>query len=915
MNTSEELFNQLRAKFSDLTMGNTDAESTTDPTEAQFFTFEYKAHPVSISLSEDELSLYYSRSMTENQSMSEKTEWYEFIQDIRKFAKQRNLGFDVRDISKSNLEKKDYKYLAQPHIAEARTMYGTTKTSYHPLSTAKVIIKHSKTVDEEQVGSRSRNIKALFIQNEDGERFKYPYIHLAGARAMARHVANGGYPYDDFGKYIQEQSKNLAKLRGFQRYINRNDLMNNENNLIVDTTLHKIENIKSTIHKLTTQRGYGILKDSWQQTQPVKMSEEEIAEYKEKLTKKTFDEEMLEVLPIIHQAIKEVEAEKDIDVETTSAQKNQAYVDAWLSDPNNKLVLRPNEAADKMLSRTKFKDKNIMIASVLRDIATRFVPENDEAMRLNNFAADMDSEIQQQGELFQTPLENYPQLKKTAIMLVKKYLEDLKQIKADESYKDVVRQDPKNFKNIKGKVVKKDMGKYYKKKYKEEDAFKGWANNVTKEYDTKKKTSEGTWAVPDTKDKILDIKDLMKDKLEVGVEGENAQGILYDLIGDDELFDDLYMLAQEKGPEADARPLVKKYMEVFIKNYYDKGAGLAPQAYGSGTPKKGFEPTYDAKEDTVKEANFKFTYKDQFANKVMMKVIRARDENSATTKFQRVKPNAKIVDVEKEKLNIGEQGPQSIHDILQQFPQEVNAFKTDPDFDILDHEEFYEALFNMYWDSGEMPYGTAKARTGDPAQWITDKLHMELTRPERQRKVVTDPETGKPKWEEDTVKEDQVFQVRNIKWDTESATGKGPEGLDLPKSIIVNVPQEYLGDYERTEEFISDFITNYTGFTHKGFDTDPEVMDAMEDFEFRGSSRKRLRKPIKSRHKLKKENDLDRIKELAGVNTDEYSLAQVGKDPIPKYKDDDRKYKIGLGSKKPKNAKEPYLYKKDAPRK
>ena len=915
MNTSEELFNQLRAKFSDLTMGNTDAESTTDPTEAQFFAFEYKAHPVSISLSEDELSLYYSRSMTENQSMSEKTEWYEFIQDIRKFAKQRNLGFDVRDISKSNLEKKDYKYLAQPHIAEARTMYGTTKTSYHPLSTAKVIIKHSKTVDEEQVGSRSRNIKALFIQNEDGERFKYPYIHLAGARAMARHVANGGYPYDDFGKYIQEQSKNLAKLRGFQRYINRNDLMNNENNLIVDTTLHKIENIKSTIHKLTTQRGYGILKDSWQQTQPVKMSEEEIAEYKEKLTKKTFDEEMLEVLPIIHQAIKEVEAEKDIDVETTSAQKNQAYVDAWLNDPNNKLVLRPNEAADKMLSRTKFKDKNIMIASVLRDIATRFVPENDEAMRLNNFAADMDSEIQQQGELFQTPLENYPQLKKTAIMLVKKYLEDLKQIKADESYKDVVRQDPKNFKNIKGKVVKKDMGKYYKKKYKEEDAFKGWANNVTKEYDTKKKTSEGTWAVPDTKDKILDIKDLMKDKLEVGVEGENAQGILYDLIGDDELFDDLYMLAQEKGPEADARPLVKKYMEVFIKNYYDKGAGLAPQAYGSGTPKKGFEPTYDAKEDTVKEANFKFTYKDQFANKVMMKVIRARDENSATTKFQRVKPNAKIVDVEKEKLNIGEQGPQSIHDILQQFPQEVNAFKTDPDFDILDHEEFYEALFNMYWDSGEMPYGTAKARTGDPAQWITDQLHMELTRPERQRKVVTDPETGKPKWEEDTVKEDQVFQVRNIKWDTESATGKGPEGLDLPKSIIVNVPQEYLGDYERTEEFISDFITNYTGFTHKGFDTDPEVMDAMEDFEFRGSSRKRLRKPIKSRHKLKKENDLDRIKELAGVNTDEYSLAQVGKDPIPKYKDDDRKYKIGLGSKKPKNAKEPYLYKKDAPRK
>ena len=50
MNTSEELFNQLRAKFSDLTMGDVDAQSTSSPEDAQFFTFEYKDHPVSIAL-------------------------------------------------------------------------------------------------------------------------------------------------------------------------------------------------------------------------------------------------------------------------------------------------------------------------------------------------------------------------------------------------------------------------------------------------------------------------------------------------------------------------------------------------------------------------------------------------------------------------------------------------------------------------------------------------------------------------------------------------------------------------------------------------------------------------------------------------------------------------------------------------
>lgn len=36
----------------------------------------------------------------------------------------------------------------------------------------------------------------------------------------------------------------------------------------------------------------------------------------------------------------------------------------------------------------------------------------------------------------------------------------------------------------------------------------------------------------------------------------------------------------------------------------------------------------------------------------------------------------------------------------------------------------YDTLFDFY--SGEMPYGTAKARTGDPVQWIFDRLEQEF---------------------------------------------------------------------------------------------------------------------------------------------------------------------------------------------
>ena len=78
---------------------------------------------------------------------------------------------------------------------------GTAKRSYENLDKAKLIIRHKGKVDETVPGARSRQIQSLYIENEDGERFKYPITHLAGARAMMRHVANGGRPHDEFGQH------------------------------------------------------------------------------------------------------------------------------------------------------------------------------------------------------------------------------------------------------------------------------------------------------------------------------------------------------------------------------------------------------------------------------------------------------------------------------------------------------------------------------------------------------------------------------------------------------------------------------------------------------------------------------------------------------------------------------------------
>jgi len=38
----------------------------------------------------------------------------------------------------------------------------------------------------------------------------------------------------------------------------------------------------------------------------------------------------------------------------------------------------------------------------------------------------------------------------------------------------------------------------------------------------------------------------------------------------------------------------------------------------------------------------------------------------------------------------------------------------------------FEELYSHYLNSGDMPYGVAKARTGDPVEWISEQLESEL---------------------------------------------------------------------------------------------------------------------------------------------------------------------------------------------
>jgi hypothetical protein len=85
---------------------------------------------------------------------------------------------------------------------------------------------------------------------------------------------------------------------------------------------------------------------------------------------------------------------------------------------------------------------------------------------------------------------------------------------------------------------------------KEAEIFESWATNLV----------EGTWAVPETPEQMDELKMWMSQPQPLGPDAEDVTDVLYNLIGDDALFDQLGAMAEE-DPTADAVPLVQAWIE------------------------------------------------------------------------------------------------------------------------------------------------------------------------------------------------------------------------------------------------------------------------------------------------------------------------------------------------------------------
>ena len=424
---SEALFEKIRDRFEDVSLGDENAKSTQNPEDARFFNFDYviEGHNfgnITLSLiDENSLKVYFSKNISHNLDEEQRNEWYGFLRELREFARRNLLSFEPRDITRSTLKHRDIEQVSKADstyskdevVSESR-LHGTSRSSYENDGNVRIIVRHNKPVVDELKGARARHIRAMYLENSEGERFKLPHNSLRYARAMARHVSEGGSINDDFGSYITELADECGKLRPFKHAIVRRTFEDAETQQMVEAAFEYHKLLSNTLKRMGGRKGYSACKENFENNERIVMDDIDVDSVRERFVKRSYNEKLESALPIIQKAY--------------------------------------------------------------------------EMKKNNQFA----------------------------------------------------------------------------------EQFELWANRVT----------EGTWATPDTEEDINQLMDLLGDELPVGVDAQNATNALYNLIGDDRLFDELAALA-EQDPNADARELITNWLE-----------NNAPEVYQQVLSAVGDDPNY-----------------------------------------------------------------------------------------------------------------------------------------------------------------------------------------------------------------------------------------------------------------------------------------------------------------------------------
>ena len=302
-NASQQIYDLLVTRDFDPKSLNSMGKPTVNPSEADLFSFNFSANGneygtvVILVNGDNDLELFYGDNLGRGMDAGDRGSWYDFLAVVRNLAKRHLLTFSLNNMNKLKYQMKSMAELSEGLVLEAWKGQGKNKSYNKQPGNAKVVIQHSRAIGEGE--QRFRNIGALFVENAQGERFKMPFRSIGGAKAMARHVSEGGNPYDSFGQHISEIVNEINTLGKFIRASRGNQFAQNQQALsIVEDAVKHYADLKRKAKKMIGKRGY---KEIFSTYDPMVVTEldETIESVREVFVNSAVDSRIEEALPIL----------------------------------------------------------------------------------------------------------------------------------------------------------------------------------------------------------------------------------------------------------------------------------------------------------------------------------------------------------------------------------------------------------------------------------------------------------------------------------------------------------------------------------------------------------------------------------------------------------------------------------------
>lgn len=308
---NRELFNLLHSRGYDPVLLDTTGKEIPTPEEAEVLQFNFVKDDVDygkVTISIDglhKLVIYFNDKIADSEKEdtgSGDLSWYKLLNQLKYFAKRYQLSFELKNTSnlKPDMAKRTY-MKKQQSVTESYQVLNKKTSLNDSVPNVKIILQHTKALDEND--KRYLNVEKIYVENVNGERFLVPTRKPGLARVYARHIAEGGTPYDERGRHISSLVEEYSKMAGFVRAV-KNSQFNESAQKLVTEGVNHYNNLKETLKRLSGHRGYNMYFESW--TPTLMETEGEEANLNELFVQETLDPRIESVMPILSRLSKNI---------------------------------------------------------------------------------------------------------------------------------------------------------------------------------------------------------------------------------------------------------------------------------------------------------------------------------------------------------------------------------------------------------------------------------------------------------------------------------------------------------------------------------------------------------------------------------------------------------------------------------